>query len=141
MSFLIKDYELLEKYNEICEKVRNSIRKEFDSEPAYNEKYLKTKIKSYNRKFNTNFYNNKIPKESYQCIYLSVILVDSVFRTDENYYPQMFLEECKCVREKKMLEHITNEIEIFSDDSDREDSDEKNSNEQNCDEENSDEEK
>ena len=136
MSFFIKDYELLEKYNEICEKVRNSIRKEFDSEPVYNEKYLKTRIKSYNGKFNTNFYNNKIPKESYQCIYLSVILIDSVFRTDENYYPQVFLEECKCGRENKMLEHITNEIEIFSDDSD-----EKNSNEQNSDEENSNEEK
>ena len=36
MSFLIKDDELLEKYNEICEKVRNSIKKEFDSEPIYN---------------------------------------------------------------------------------------------------------
>ena len=27
MSFLIKDGELLEKYNEICEKVSNSIKK------------------------------------------------------------------------------------------------------------------
>ena len=36
MSFLIEDDELLEKYNEICEKVRNSIKKEFDSEPIYN---------------------------------------------------------------------------------------------------------
>ena len=36
MSFLIKDDELLEKYNEICEKVRNSIKTEFDSEPVYN---------------------------------------------------------------------------------------------------------
>ena len=26
-------------------KLKNSIKKEFDSEPAYNEKYLKTKIK------------------------------------------------------------------------------------------------
>ena len=28
-------------------KVINSIKKEFDSEPVCNEKYLKTKIKSY----------------------------------------------------------------------------------------------
>ena len=40
MSFLIKDGELLEKYNEIWEKVKNSIKKEFDSEPVYNEKVL-----------------------------------------------------------------------------------------------------
>ena len=44
MSFLIKDDELLEKYNGIWEKVKNSIKKEFDSEPLYNEKYLKAKI-------------------------------------------------------------------------------------------------
>ena len=52
---MIKDEELLEKYNEIWEKVKNRIKKEFDSEPVYNEKYLKAKIKSYHRKINTNF--------------------------------------------------------------------------------------
>ena len=47
ISFLIKDDE---KHNEIWEKVRNSIKKEFDSEPVYNEKYLRTKINSYKEK-------------------------------------------------------------------------------------------
>ena len=42
MSFLIKDDELLEKYNEIWKKVSNSIKKEFYSEPVYNEKNLRT---------------------------------------------------------------------------------------------------
>ena len=37
MSFLIKDYELLEKCNEKWEKIKNSIKKEFDSESVYNE--------------------------------------------------------------------------------------------------------
>ena len=63
MSFLIKDDELLEKYNEIWEKVKNSIKKELHSEPVYNEKYQKTKIKPYNGKINTNFHNNEMPKE------------------------------------------------------------------------------
>ena len=85
MSFLIKDDKLLEKYNEIWEKVKNSIKKEFDSEPVHHEKYLKAKIKSYNAKINTNFHNNKIPKGS-QCIYLSVILINSAFRKGKNYY-------------------------------------------------------
>ena len=43
ISFLIKDDELLEKHNEIWKKVKNSIRKEFDNELVYNEKYLKAK--------------------------------------------------------------------------------------------------
>ena len=59
-------------------KVKNSIKKEIDSEHAENKKYLKSKIKSYNRKIKTNFQNNKIPKEGSQCICLLLILIDSV---------------------------------------------------------------
>ena len=73
-----------------------------DSEPIYNEKYLIVKIKSSNGKVNTNFHNDKIPKEDSQFICLLVILSDSVFRTGKNYYPQGFLEECKFeVKEKR----------------------------------------
>ena len=68
----------------------------------YNEKYLEANVKSYNGKINTNFHNNKILKESSQFICLSVILIDSVFRTGKNYYPQVFLEECKYVVKEKI---------------------------------------
>ena len=40
MSFLIAEY------NKILYEVRNNIKKVFDSEPVYNGKYLRTKIKS-----------------------------------------------------------------------------------------------
>ena len=50
MRFLIKGDELLEKYNEIWEKLKNIIKKGFGGEPIYNEKYLKAKIKSYHGK-------------------------------------------------------------------------------------------
>ena len=70
MSFLIKDDELLEKYNKIQEKVTSSIKKEFHSKPVYNQKYLKAKIKSQNGKINTNFHNDKIPREGSQLICL-----------------------------------------------------------------------
>ena len=37
-----------------------------------------------------------------QCICLSVIVIDSDFRTCKTYYHQVFLEECKhVVKEKK----------------------------------------
>ena len=50
-------------------------------EPAYNEKYIKAKIKPYSR----NFHNNKIPKEGSQCVCFSVILISCVFRAGNNY--------------------------------------------------------
>ena len=121
-------------------KLENSLKKEFDSERVYNEKYLKVKIKSYNGKINTNFYNNKIPREGPQFIDSSVILMDSVFRTGKKYYSQVFLEDCKyIIKEKEIPKYIIDDIEISSD-FDREDSDEENSNEENSSEENSDEE-
>ena len=53
ISFLIKDNELLEKWNEIWDKVSYATGKELDSNLVYNKKYLKAKIKSYNGKINT----------------------------------------------------------------------------------------
>ena len=64
-------------------------------------------------------------------------MIDSVFKTGKNYYPQVFVEEYKyVVKEKKMPKYIADDIEISSD-SDREESDEENSNKGNFDEENS----
>ena len=43
-------------------------------------------------------------------------MFDSVFRTGKNYYPQVFLEECKyVVKEKKIPKYIIDDIEISSD--------------------------
>ena len=81
--FFDKNNELLENYNEIWEKASNRMKKGFHSEPVYNGKYIKTKIKSYEEKINTNFYGDKVPKEGSQHICLSVILIGSVFRTEK----------------------------------------------------------
>ena len=115
ISFLLKDNELLEKYNETWKKVSNAIKKRFDSNSVYIKKYLRTKIKSYKGKINTNFHNNKIPKEGSQYICLSVILLDSILKTDKKQYPQVFLKECKYViKETKIYNYITNDLEISS---------------------------
>ena len=71
-----------------------------------------------------------MPRDGSQFICLSVISIDSVFRTGKNYYPQVVLEECKyVVKEKKIPKYNIDDIEISSD-SDRENSDEGNSNEE-----------
>ena len=58
-----------------------------------------------------------MPKEDSQYICLSVILIDSVFRTGKNYYLQVLLEECKYVvkKKKKIPKYIIDDIEISSD--------------------------
>ena len=63
MFSLIKDEKWLENYNEIWKKVSKITKKEFDSNPVYDEKYINTKLKSYNGKINTNCNDNKILKQ------------------------------------------------------------------------------
>ena len=91
-----------------------------------NNKYIKTKIKIYNNRVSTNFQGNKIPKDNECCACLSVTLLDSVVKIDNDYYPQIYLEECKyAVKNKKIMNTINEELNLDeSDDESNEDSDE-----------------
>ena len=82
------------------------------SKPDYDEKYLKTKIKSYGNRINTNFHGDRMPKEDFHCVCLSLILINSVFKKiGKNSYPQVVLEECEyIVKERKMAKFINDEL-------------------------------
>ena len=61
-------------------------------------------------------------------------MIDSVYRSGKNDYPQLSLEECEyVVKEKKISEYITHNITDHSDEEnlDQEISNEENSNEEN----------
>ena len=58
-----------------------------------------------------------------------MIILDSLYKKDKNYHPQVFLEERKNVNKetkKSIKKFVANNIEISSDDSDKENSDEEN---------------
>ena len=65
---------------------------------------MKTKIKSHGDEV-TDFYDKEIPKVDSNYICLAVISFDSALKKDENYYPQVFLKECKYIK-KKIIRHI-----------------------------------
>ena len=57
-----------------------------------------------------------MPKEKVSCKLLSIIMLDSVVKSDEKYYPQIFLEEYKYVVEKiKFQNYIDEELDSDSD--------------------------
>ena len=45
MSFLIKDDDVLDKYNEIWNKIKKTLNINFHSIYVYDEKYVKTKVR------------------------------------------------------------------------------------------------
>ena len=102
MSLIVKDKQLLKNYTKIWEKIEKLMKINFESNPVYgdDDKYIKTKIKIYAGSIITNFHNKKMPKEKAPCKCLSIIMIDSVIKANEKYYPQMLLEECNIYKKK-----------------------------------------
>ena len=119
MPFKVGDNKLLKKYNKIWEKISNLMNIEFDSEAVYDDgdKYIKTKIKMYEDRVNTNFQVKKVPKENASYKLLSLIMLDSAIRVNKKYYPQILLEECKYViRKNKIKSLINDDLDLSSSD-------------------------
>ena len=88
MSFVIKDDDVLDKYNEIWDKIKETLIIKFHSTPVYNEKYIKAKVREFNGVIKTNFLGDKIPQKSMHYTCIACITIDSVMRMENKNYPQ-----------------------------------------------------
>ena len=79
-----KNIEVLTKYTELQDKIKNLIEKVNDKPGDYDEKYMKIKLSS-----DDNLPLNKILK-----LHNITIVIRSAFQEDNKYYPQVFLDEC-----------------------------------------------
>ena len=66
MSLMIKDIQLLKNYNKIWKKIEKLMKIDFNTKTTYgdDDKYIKTKIKTYEDSITTNFYNKKGSKNA-----------------------------------------------------------------------------
>ena len=114
MSFLIKHDEVWQKYEDIWNVIKNKLNIKFHSQPIYENKYSKTKVREFDGSIKTNSLGNNIPKENtYTCI--ACITLDSVLKMNKKNYPQVYLEECKNKVEKINTPKFINiELELNS---------------------------
>ena len=113
--FLIKNSEVCEKYEDIWNVIKSKPNIKFHSQPIYENKYLKTKVREFDGSIKTNFLGNNVPKENtyYNCI--ACITIDSVMRMNKKNYPQIYLEECKYKAKKiNTPRFINTELELDS---------------------------
>ena len=87
MFFLIKNSEVWEKYKDIWNVIKNKLNIKCHSQPIYENKYLKTKVREFDGSIKTNFLGNNVQKENtyYTCI--ACITVDSVMKMNKKNYP------------------------------------------------------
>ena len=80
MSFLIKDDEVWDKYDKIWDVIKNKLNIKFHSEPVYEYKYLKAKVREFDGVIKTNFLGNDMPKENIHYTCIACITIDSVMK-------------------------------------------------------------
>ena len=95
MSFLIKNDEVWEKYEEIWDVFKNKLGIKFHSDPIYEKKYLKAKVREFDGQIKTNFVGNDMPKENMYYTCIASITIDSIMNMNKKNYPPVYLEQCK----------------------------------------------
>ena len=80
MSFVIKHDDVLDKYNEILNKIKKTLSIKSHSMPVYDEKFIKNKVPEFNDAIKRNILGDEILKENvhYACTCIACITIDSV---------------------------------------------------------------
>ena len=92
MSFNIDDENLLEKYKAIWTKIEDL--KNIALNDRYDDRYIKTKIRTYGDKVYTNFGGLNAPENDIECEFFTDIFIDSLLVYDEKYHLQVYLDPC-----------------------------------------------
>ena len=77
---MVKNDDVLDKYNEIWNKIKKILSIKFHSIPVSDERYMKAKVREFNGVIKTNFLVDEIPKENVHYACIACITIDSVMR-------------------------------------------------------------
>ena len=113
-SLLIKSSVVWEKCEDIWNVIKDKLNIKFHSEPIYENKYLKTKVRKFDGNIKPNFLGNGLPKENMYYTCIACISLDSVLKMNKKNYPQVYLEECKYKVKKIITPRFIN-VELESD--------------------------
>ena len=87
---MVKDDDVLDKYNDIWDKIKEKSNIKLHSMPVYGKIYIKARVKKFEDAMKTDFLGSKVPKENehYTCI-ASCMTIDSVMKIKKKNYPQV----------------------------------------------------
>ena len=104
------------------EKIEKLMKIDFNTKTTYgdDDKYIKTRMKTYKDSIITSFYDKtgskEVPKKKIPHECLSIIILESVIYAYEKYYLQTILGECKYVKTNvRTKNYISNELKLQSD--------------------------
>ena len=94
MYFRMDHGKLLEKDKANWTKIEDLQNIELNDLPVYDERYIKSKIRTYGDKVYTNFLDLNMPEDDIESESFTVISIDSLLVYDNKYYLQVYLDNC-----------------------------------------------
>ena len=75
--------------------------------PVYDDRYIKTKITTYDNKVYTNFRGLNGPEDDIECESFTVISIDSLLVYKNKYYLEVYLDNCAYrIKNKQMIDYL-----------------------------------
>ena len=90
MSFRIDDENLLEKYKAFWTKADDLKNIELNTLTICDDRYIKTRMRTYRDRVNTNFCVLNVPEEDIECESFTVISIDSLLVYENKSYLQIY---------------------------------------------------
>ena len=95
MSFIVDEHEEWRNhYRKIWETVESQIFNSLTTSPVKEDRYINTKLKCWKDKITSDFHGKSVPEDQH-CEATAILKLSSVYQQGQNFYPQVFLEECK----------------------------------------------
>ena len=103
ISFHIDDEKLLKNIKLLGLRLKN----EWNALPVYDDRYIKTKIRTYSDKAYTNFHGLNVPEDDIKCECFTIIAIDSLFLYKKKYYLQVYFDNCTYkIIDKSMIHYF-----------------------------------
>ena len=83
MSFMVKDDNVLDKYNKIWDKIKEKLNIKFHCKPVYDGTYIKIKVRVFEGVIKASFLGNKVLKENMHYTCIACRTIDSVMRMNK----------------------------------------------------------
>ena len=111
MSFHIDDEKQLKNCKAIWNKIQDLKNIKLNGLPVYDDRYIKTKIKTYCHKVYSNFRGINVPEDGVEYRSFTIISIDFLLVYENKYYVQVYLDNCahKIVN-TKMVDYLDDNL-------------------------------
>ena len=114
ISFRIDEEKLLKKYKAIWTKIEDLKNNKLNALPVNDDKYIKTKIRTYGDKVYNKFRGLNVPEDDIEYESFTVISFDSLLVYENKSYLQVYLGNCAYKIVNKQIKNYLDE-NVFED--------------------------